>query len=104
MTKKMTKLKIFGIIHNSNEDLYTKLRLETVNYDIIFPTDYIIKRMIDNDVVQKLNIDWLPARKNIDPFFLSLAYDPNGEYAIPYTWGMSGIIYIKKKLKLKKKI
>lgn len=97
----LTGIKVNYIIHNSNEDLYTKLRLETVNYDIIFPTDYIIKRMIDNDVVQKLNIDWLPARKNIDPFFLSLAYDPNGEYAIPYTWGMSGIIYNKEKIKVK---
>ncbi|MEI0748317.1 hypothetical protein [Brachyspira pulli] len=69
----MTKLKIFGIIHNSNEDLYTKLRLETVNYDIIFPTDYIIKRMIDNDVVQKLNIDWLPARKKYRSFLIIIS-------------------------------
>lgn len=82
----LTGIKVNYIIYDSNEDLYTKLRLEAVNYDVILPTDYIIKRMIDNKVVQKLNSDWLPARKNIDPFFLSLAYDPNGEYTIPYTW------------------
>lgn len=97
----LTGIKVNYTIHNSNEELYLKLKLETEDYDVITPTDYIIKRMIDNKVVQKLNTDWIPARQNIDPFFLSLSYDKNGEYTIPYTWGISGIIYNKKNIHLK---
>lgn len=53
-------------------------------------------------MIQKLNFDLLPAVKNnIDPFFFSLAYDPKGEYSVPYTWGMSGIIYNKKNIDIK---
>ena len=96
----LTGIKVNYTLYNSNEDLYSALKLETGNYDVITPTDYIIKRMIENKVVQKLNLDLLPARKNIDPFFLSLAYDKKGEYTIPYTWGMSGIIYNKKNIHL----
>lgn len=93
----LTGIEVNYIIHNSNEEVYAKLKLQTENYDVITPTDYIIVRMIKNNMIQKLNFDLLPAVKNnIDPFFFSLAYDPEGEYSVPYTWGMSGIIYNKK--------
>ncbi|WP_096737555.1 ABC transporter substrate-binding protein [Brachyspira sp. G79] len=98
----LTGIKVNYIIHNSNEEVYAKLKLYTENYDVITPTDYIIVRMIKNDMIQKLNFDLLPAvKKNIDPFFFSLAYDPKGEYSVPYTWGMSGIIYNKKNIDIK---
>ena len=98
----LTGIKVNYIIHNSNEEVYAKLKLHTEDYDIITPTDYIIVRMIKNNMIQKLNFDLLPAVKNnIDPFFFSLAYDPKGEYSVPYTWGMSGIIYNKKNIDIK---
>ncbi|MEI0526594.1 ABC transporter substrate-binding protein [Brachyspira murdochii] len=98
----LTGIEVNYIIHNSNEEVYAKLKLQTENYDVITPTDYIIVRMIKNNMIQKLNFDLLPAVKNnIDPFFFSLAYDPEGEYSVPYTWGMSGIIYNKKNIDIK---
>ncbi|EKV58197.1 ABC transporter substrate-binding protein [Brachyspira hampsonii] len=97
----LTGIKVNYTTFNSNEELYIKLKLGNTDYDLIFPTDYMVIRMIKEGLVQKMNIDLLPARTNIDPFFLSLAYDKNGEYTIPYTWGMSGIIYNMKEVDVK---
>lgn len=77
----------------TNEDMYTKVSKGSTNYDIAFPSDYMIEKMIDNDIIQKINFENVPNYKNIDERFKNLEYDANNEYSVPYMWGTVGIVY-----------
>ena len=77
----------------SNEDMYNKLSAGAVSYDVIIPSDYMIQRMIDEDMLLPLNFDNIPNYENIDDSFRGLYYDPTNSYSIPYTYGVVGIIY-----------
>ncbi len=85
----------------TNEELYSKIRAGGVRYDIIFPSDYMISRMIDEKMLHKINYDNLPNFKYIDSQFINPPYDPTNEYSAPYQWGTVGIIYNKKMVKEK---
>ncbi len=77
----------------TNEELYTKMQSGGADYDIIIPSDYMISRMINEDMLLPLNKDNIPAIANINPDYLNQSYDPGDVYSIPYTWGTVGIIY-----------
>lgn len=77
----------------SNETLYSKLLSGGATYDIIIPSDYMISKMIEENMLEKLNFDNIPNIKNVMPSFLNPQYDPNNEYSVPYLWGMVCIIY-----------
>lgn len=83
----------------TNEDMYTKVSKGSTNYDIAFPSDYTIEKMISNDIIQKIDFANIPNYKNIDPRFKNLAYDSNNEYSVPYMWGTVGIVYNKTMVK-----
>src|SRR5699024_8050988 len=85
----------------TNEDMYVKLKSGGGNYDIVFPSDYMIERMIREDMLHKLNKDNIPNFKCIDERFTDLSFDPNSEYSVPYMWGTVGIISNKKMVKEK---
>ncbi len=92
--------KEFGIKVNystfaTNEDLYVKLKQGGESFDVIFPSEYMIERMIREGMLAKINFDNIPNIKNIDERFLNLESDPNNEYSVPYMWGTVGIIYNK---------
>lgn len=91
--EKLTGIKVNYTTFATNEELYAKLQSGAVNYDIIIPSDYMIARMIREGLVQKLDLNQLPALSNIDPDYMNAAFDPTGEYSVPYTWGTVGIIY-----------
>lgn len=80
---------------STNEDMYVKVTAGGSNYDVLFPSDYMIKRMIDEDLLEKINLDNVPNYKFIDPTFKGWEHDPNNEYSIPYMWGTLGILYNK---------
>lgn len=80
----------------TNEEMYAKIKAGAGDYDILIPSDYTIKRMIDEDMLHKLDFDNIPNYKYIDDRFKDLAYDPNNEYSVPYMWGTVGILYNKK--------
>lgn len=65
------------------------------NYDVICPSDYMIQKMIENDLLAELNFDNIPNISAIDPEFMerSKAFDPENKYSVPYTWGTVGILY-----------
>lgn len=88
-----TGIKVNYEIFATNEDMYTKVSKGSTNYDITFPSDYMIEKMIASDVIQKIDLNAIPNYKNIDERFKNLAYDPNNEYSIPYMWGTVGIVY-----------
>ncbi|MDD3613399.1 MAG: ABC transporter substrate-binding protein [Clostridia bacterium] len=77
----------------SNEDMYAKLVSGGVDYDVLFPSDYMIERLIKEDRLEKLNFDNIPNYKYIDERFKDLPYDPENEYSVPYFWGTLGILY-----------
>ena len=77
----------------SNEDMYSKISSGAVSYDVIIPSDYMIARMAQEDMLLPLNFDNIPNYKNIDDAFKGLYYDPENKYTVPYTYGIVGIIY-----------
>jgi len=92
---KDTGIKINYDTYPSNEDLYAKLKSCGVNYDVAVPSDYMVERMIREGMLEKLDINNIPNDKYIDKRFTGVAYDPNGEYSVPYMWGTLGILYNK---------
>ena len=79
--------------YESNESLYAKLAGGGVTVDLIIPSDYMIARLIDEDMLNPLNFDNIPNYKYVQERFKNTAYDPDNAYSVPYTWGTVGIIY-----------
>ncbi len=82
----------------SNEDMYAKISAGGVNYDIAIPSDYMIEKMINQNLVEEINLNNVPNYKNIDSRFKNLAYDPDNKYSVAFTWGVVGILYNKTKV------
>ena len=81
--------------YETNEDLYAKLSASKGNpqYDIIIPSDYMISRMIRENMLEKINFDNIPNVSMLDEKYRYPDFDPTGEFSVPYTWGTVGIIY-----------
>ncbi|GAA0077807.1 spermidine/putrescine ABC transporter substrate-binding protein [Clostridium sp. CTA-5] len=79
--------------YDTNEIMYQKLKSTPGSYDLVIPSDYMIQKMIKEDMVEKLNFDNITNYDYIDDNFKNLAYDPTNEYSVPYMWGTIGIIY-----------
>ena len=87
------RVKVNYTTYASNEDMYAKLRSGSTSYDIIIPSDYMIQRMIDEDMLEQLNFENIPNFAYIAEEFRNQYYDPKNIYSVPYTYGMVGIIY-----------
>ena len=87
------KVKVNYTTFASNEDMYAKLSSGAVSYDVVVPSDYMIARMRENDMLLPLNFDNIPNYENIDESFRGLYYDPDNQYTVPYTYGVVGVIY-----------
>lgn len=85
--------KIIYDSYPSNEDLYAKLKTGNMSFDVIVPSDYLIGRLIDEDLLQKLDKSKIKGLSNIKKEFLDLDFDKNNEYSVPYFWGTVGIVY-----------
>ena len=81
----------------TNEILYPKISSGAIAYDVICPSDYMIQRMIENDLLAKINFDHIPNIKYIGDTYLeqSRQFDPDNLYSVPYCWGTVGILYNK---------
>ena len=80
---------------DSNEQMYIKVA-NGESYDVLVPSDYMIQRLIQEDLLQKLDYEKLGDTLDVlDPDILGLPYDPKNEYSIPYFWGTVGIVYDK---------
>lgn len=82
---------------DSEDTLYAKLKPGNPGYDVIFPSDYMLRRMIKEEIVQPIDPAKIPNRKHLDPKFVNTPYDPENRYSLPYQWGMMGIGYNIKK-------
>ncbi len=91
--EELTGIKVNYTFYATNEELYAKLRAGGSNYDVIIPSDYMIGRMVKEDMLEPLNQANIPNLSYIDPSLLGMNYDPDGAYSIPYTWGTVVLIY-----------
>ena len=82
--------------YSANEELYSKLSTGGVTVDLIIPSDYMVARMIDEDMLLELDFDNIPNYANVDEKFKNTAFDPENKFSVPYTWGTVGIIYNSK--------
>ncbi len=81
--------------YETNEIMYPKIEAGAANYDVVCPSDYMIQKMIENDLLQELNWDNIPNATNIgDQYYeQSEQFDPGNKYSVPYCWGTVGILY-----------
>lgn len=93
--EELTGIKVVYSTFASNEELYAKLKGGGVKYDVIIPSDYMIARMIAEDMLEELNLRNIPNFSKIGEKFQYPQYDPQNRYSVPYTWGTVGIIYNK---------
>ena len=89
----LTGIKVNYTTYATNEELYAKLQGGGTSYDIIIPSDYMISRMIKEDMLEPLDMESIPNYKNIMEKFRHDEYDPDSKYSVPYLWGTVGIIY-----------
>ena len=88
-----TGIEVNYMTYDSNETMYTRLKNGGVSYDIIIPSDYMIARLIEEDMLEELDFSNIPNYQYIDEAYKNTAYDPENKYSVPYTWGTVGIIY-----------
>lgn len=79
----------------TNEVMYPKIDADPSSYDVVCPSDYMISKMIKNNLLAPLDMSRIPNIKNIGETYLkqSEAFDPGNKYSVPYTWGTIGILY-----------
>ena len=98
MFEEETGIKVIYDEYETNEIMYPKVESGASEYDVICPSDYMIQKMIDNDLLAELNFDNLPnATANIGEQYWeqSRGFDPENKYSVPYCWGTVGILYNK---------
>ena len=86
-------IKVNYSTYDSNEMMYSKLSNGGITVDVIIPSDYMIARMIQENMLLELNYDNIPNYQYIDENFKNTSYDPENKYSVPYTWGTVGILY-----------
>lgn len=91
--EKETGIKVNYTTFDSNENMYNKLKGGGANYDIVIPSDYMIARLIEEKLVQKIDFSNIPNYSNIMDKYKDLYFDPTNEYSVPYNVGMVGVIY-----------
>lgn len=95
-----TGIKVIYDMFETNEEMYPVIAAGGVNYDVVCPSDYMIQKMRENDLLAEINFDNVPNLDQIDPTYLEMSksFDPENKYSVPYTWGTVGILYNTKKL------
>ncbi len=95
---KLTGIEINYTTYENNESMYSKLKSGGVSYDIIIPSDYMIERLANEDMLKKVDVSKLSNYKYIDKKYKNLFFDKNNEYSVPYSVGMVGLIYNSQKV------
>ena len=88
-----TGIRVNYTTFDSNEALYSKLVGGGADYDVIIPSDYMVSRLIHENMLAELDFSNIPNFRYIDESFRDPDYDPEGRYSVPYTWGVVGLFY-----------
>ena len=92
--EKTYDISVISEYFDSNETMYTKLNAGD-KYDLIVPSDYMIERLISEDMLQPLNHEAIPNMQNLTPGVKNLSYDQDNTYSVPYFFGNVGLVYNK---------
>ena len=91
--EKLTGIKVNYVTYESNEDLYPKIKNGGASYDIIIPSDYMIERMISENMLLEIDTKSIPNYKYISDDYKNMYFDPENKFSVPYNVGMVGLIY-----------
>ena len=94
--EKLTGIKVKYLNYVSNETMYSQIKSAGVSYDIIIPSDYMIERLKNEDMLQKIDTSKISNYDLIDSKYKGLFFDEKDEYSVPYNVGMVGIVYNEK--------
>lgn len=97
--EKRTGIKAAVDTYDSNEALLAKLQSGVADYDVVVPSDYMLKVMIPQGLLLQLDRSKLTGIESLDPLLLNQKYDPGNRHSVPYLWGTTGIGYDKKKIR-----
>ncbi len=86
-------IKVNYTTYDSNESMYSKIVSGAASYDIVIPSDYMISKLIQEDMLSELDFGNIPNYKYIGEAFKNLSYDPDNKYTVPYFWGTVVVIY-----------
>ena len=90
-----TGIKVNYMCFTTNEDMIVQVEANPGAFDVCFPSDYIIERMIAKDLLAEINYDNVPNFEQIIDKLRNPDYDPENKYSVPYMWGTVGILYNK---------
>lgn len=96
--EKETNIKVNYTTYETNEELYNMLKNSNVSYDVIIPSEYMISKLIEEDMLLELNFDNIPNYDNLMERFKKLECDPESKYTVCYSWGITGLVYDKTKV------
>ncbi len=93
--EKETGIHVTYDMFETNEEMYPIIEAGAVNYDVVCPSDYMIQKMIENDLLTEIDFENVPNYKYIGDRYIEMskAFDPQNRYSVPYTWGTVGILY-----------
>ncbi len=91
--EELTGIKVHYTTFDTNESMYSKIKSGAASYDLIFPSDYMIGKMIAEDMLAPLDFANIPNFERIGEAYKGLEYDPEDAYSVPYMWGTVGIVY-----------
>lgn len=96
-----TGISVIYDLFETNEEMYPIIEAGAINYDVVCPSDYMIQKMRENDLLAEINFDNVPNIEQIDPAYMEMAkaFDPENKYSVPYCWGTVGILYNPERLK-----
>ena len=88
-----TGIKVNKMYFTTNEDMMVQVRVSPGAYDLVFPSDYCVERMIAENLLAEINFDNVPNAKYTSEWLLNPDYDPDNKYSVPFMWGTVGILY-----------
>ena len=91
--EKLTGIELNYTTYDSNESMYAKIKSGGASYDVVVPSDYMVGKLIQEDMLAPLDYKNIPNAAKINPGYRGLEYDPTDTYSVPYTWGIVGLIY-----------
>lgn len=97
--EKLTGIKVNYLTFESNETMYSQVKNGGVNYDIVIPSDYMIERMLKEDMIAEIDTSSLSNYHLIDKQYKDVYFDPENKYSVPFNVGMVGIIYNSEHIK-----
>jgi spermidine/putrescine-binding protein len=97
--EKETGIKVNIATYSSNEDMLAKVKAsKTGVYDIVVPSDYMVKMMAGEGLLEEIDKSAIPNLKNIDPSYLNRDFDPGNKFSVPYMAGVAALIINKTKV------